>query len=102
MKYFCKGALVGVITGMLVGAVVVVKNKKLANGIKENLEKAEKKVSETAQKVMKKIKEKKQEKENQEQNSQNNANLMSSGQENFGNCCSGSGESSNQNCNCGG
>lgn len=102
MKYFCKGVLLGALVGMAVGAIAVVKNKKLASGLKENLDKAEKKVTETAQKVMKKIKEKKQEKENQSQN-ESNQNMMqsnNSNQNNNFNCCQG--ENSNMsNCNCG-
>lgn len=99
MKYFCKGAFVGMAVGILAGAVIVVKNKKLANGLKENLEKFEKKTSQMAESVMKKLKEKKQEKEQQSsgENNENSQNSLNTN-ENSG-CCNGGVNS--QNCNCG-
>ena len=46
MENFCKGVIFGMIAGSCVGAVVVAKNKKLSNKIKEGLVTAEGKIKE--------------------------------------------------------
>ena len=51
MDCFCKGTIVGLITGMVVGAIVVSKNKNLSNMIKEKSEICSKKISKVASKL---------------------------------------------------
>ena len=46
MENFCKGVIWGMIAGACIGAVVVAKNKKLSNKIKEGLVTAEGKIKE--------------------------------------------------------
>lgn len=46
MECFCKGVLVGMIAGVCIGAVIVAKNKKLSNKIKDGLDTAEGKIKE--------------------------------------------------------
>ena len=46
MENFCKGVVFGMLAGACVGAIVVAKNKKLSNKIKEGLVTAEGKIKE--------------------------------------------------------
>ena len=46
MENFCKGVILGMVAGACVGAIVVAKNKKLSNKIKEGLVTAEGKIKE--------------------------------------------------------
>lgn len=55
MENFCKGILWGVIIGTCVGAVVVAKNKKLSNKLKQGLEVTEEKIMETKQAIEEKL-----------------------------------------------
>ena len=49
MGNFCKGVVLGMLAGACLGAVVVVKNKKLSNKLKEGLVTAEGKIKEIKQ-----------------------------------------------------
>ena len=51
MDCFCKGTVVGLVTGMVAGAIIVSKNKNLSNMIKEKSDIAGKKISKFASKV---------------------------------------------------
>ena len=55
MGYFCKGIFLGMISGAIVGAVSVVKNKKVYNYVNETTKKAESKISKCADKISKKL-----------------------------------------------
>lgn len=55
MENFCKGVAFGAIFGMCVGGIIVAKNKKLANTIKEKVMTAEDKLQEAKQSLMDKI-----------------------------------------------
>lgn len=44
MECFCKGVLVGMIAGVCVGAIIVARNKKLANKLNQGLDVAEDKI----------------------------------------------------------
>ena len=46
MECFCKGAVLGMLAGVCVGAIVVAKNKKLSNKLNEGLVIAEEKFKE--------------------------------------------------------
>lgn len=73
MENFCKGVILGMVAGACIGAVVVVKNKKLSNKLKEGLV--------TAEGKLKEIKESIEDKMNESSCEQNNCNcdLNSSG-----------------------
>lgn len=51
MENFCKGFLLGMVTGVLVGAIAVAKNKKLSGMVKEKTEIVEKKLSDITEKL---------------------------------------------------
>lgn len=55
MGNFCKGIMLGAIAGICVGAIVVAKNKKLSNKLKEGLTTAEGKIKEIKQDIEEKI-----------------------------------------------
>lgn len=55
MGNFCKGIALGMLAGCVVGAVVVAKNKKLSNKLKEGLTTAEGKIKEVKQNIEEKI-----------------------------------------------
>ena len=57
MGYFCKGVLIGMAAGVCVGAIVVAKNKKLSNKLKEGLVTAEGKIKEIKDNLSDKINE---------------------------------------------
>lgn len=57
MGNFCKGVLIGMLAGTVVGAVVVVKNKKLSNKLKEGLVTAEGKIKEVKENIEEKLNE---------------------------------------------
>ena len=46
MECFCKGAILGMVAGVCVGAIIVAKNKKLSNKINQGVEVAEEKIKE--------------------------------------------------------
>ena len=54
MENFCKGLLLGMMTGILVGAVAVAKNRKLSGMVKEKTEVIEKKISDITEKLKEK------------------------------------------------
>ena len=54
MENFCKGLLLGMMAGILVGAITVAKNKKLSGMVKEKTEIVEKKISDVAEKLKEK------------------------------------------------
>lgn len=58
MNMFCKGVLVGTITGMAVATVAISKNKNLYNFMKEKVECASNKISKLSQKLKKNMEEK--------------------------------------------
>ena len=51
MENFCKGVIFGMVAGACIGAVVVAKNKKLSNKIKEGLVTAESKIMEIKESI---------------------------------------------------
>ena len=55
MENFCKGMLWGVVIGTCVGAVVVAKNKKLSQKLKDGLEVTGDKIKETKQALEEKL-----------------------------------------------
>ena len=55
MGNFCKGVVLGMIAGACVGAVVVAKNKKLSNKLKEGLITAEGKLKEVKDSIEEKL-----------------------------------------------
>ncbi len=57
MGYFCKGVLIGMAAGVCVGAIVVAKNKKLSNKLKESLVTAEGKIKEIKDNLSEKVNE---------------------------------------------
>ena len=57
MGYFCKGVLIGMAAGVCVGAIVVAKNKKLSNKLKEGLVTAEGKIKEIKDNISEKVNE---------------------------------------------
>lgn len=57
MENFCKGVLFGMLAGSIVGAVVVVKNKKLSSKLKEGLVTAEGKIKEVKESIEDKLNE---------------------------------------------
>lgn len=59
MENFCKGVTIGLVTGMIIGGVVVAKNKKLANKIKECVAATEEKIEEAKEFIEEKIEENK-------------------------------------------
>ena len=54
MENFCKGLVFGMVTGILVGAISVAKNKKLSGMVKEKAEIVEKKISDMTEKMKEK------------------------------------------------
>lgn len=90
MENFCKGVIFGMIAGACVGAVVVAKNKKLSNKIKQGLDSAETKIMEIKENLEDKMSERScgQESNYASQNSNNccpgeNENNMSFSKNNF-------------------
>ena len=59
MENFCKGVTLGLVSGMIIGGIIVAKNKKLANKIKEGLNTAEEKMQEAKEFIEEKIEENK-------------------------------------------
>lgn len=55
MENFCKGIALGMITGIVVGGIVVAKNKKLSNKLREGLTTAEGKIKEVKETIEEKI-----------------------------------------------
>lgn len=55
MGNFCKGLAFGMLAGIVVGGIVVAKNKKLSNKLKEGLTTAEGKIKEVKQNIEEKI-----------------------------------------------
>ena len=55
MECFCKGVLVGMIAGVCVGAIVVAKNKKLANKLNQGLDVAEDKIKDIKEDLEEKL-----------------------------------------------
>ncbi len=64
MGDFCKGALFGMAVGVCVGAVVVAKNKKLANKIKSCMQSTETKLMDAKDMIEEKIQEAEENSEN--------------------------------------
>ena len=87
MDCFCKGTTFGLIAGMLVGAIIVAKNKNLSNMIKEKSEIAGKKISEVANSVKDSFA-KKENKQSENCHETNNCNC----QNNFVNSCGQNGQ----------
>lgn len=57
MENFCKGVAFGLVTGMVAGAIIVAKNKKLASKIKQGLGIAEEKMQEAKEFIEEKVEE---------------------------------------------
>ena len=55
MGNFCKGIMLGLAVGVCVGAVVIAKNKKLSNKLKEGLVVAEGKIKEVKENIEEKL-----------------------------------------------
>lgn len=55
MEEFLKGAMLGMVAGVCVGAVIVAKNKKLANKLKNGLTTAEEKLKEAKEDLQEKL-----------------------------------------------
>lgn len=55
MGNFCKGIMLGMVAGVCVGAIVVAKNKKLSNKLKEGLATAEGKLKEVKENIEEKL-----------------------------------------------
>lgn len=55
MGNFCKGIALGMAAGVVVGGIIVAKNKKLSNKLKEGLTTAEGKIKEVKQNIEEKI-----------------------------------------------
>jgi len=92
MKLFCKGAIFGMVTGAVLGMVVIAKNKNLINFIKEKVDIAENKVSKMTDKIKKSLEEKNNKEKNtceQTQNCNNSAVETNSNQHyyNHNTCC---------------
>lgn len=58
MEDFLKGALIGLTAGMIVGGIVVAKNKKLAGKICQGMKQAETKVQEVKETIEEKMQDK--------------------------------------------
>lgn len=57
MEDFIKGSLMGIAAGMIIGGIVVAKNKKLASKIRDGLNKAEDKIQEVKEDLQEKMEE---------------------------------------------
>ena len=57
MGDFCKGVAYGMVAGVCVGAIIVAKNKKLANQIKSKMQTAETKLMDAKEMIEEKIQE---------------------------------------------
>lgn len=57
MENFCKGLVLGITAGMIIGAVAVAKNKSLSSMVKQKADMVEKKVSEVSDVIKDKIEE---------------------------------------------
>lgn len=57
MENFCKGTILGLVSGMVVGGIIVAKNKNLATKIKKGLGIAEEKMQEVKEFASEKIEE---------------------------------------------
>lgn len=57
MENFCRGLGFGMVTGVIIGGIVVAKNRKLANKIKEGLSDAETKMEEVKDNIAEKLQE---------------------------------------------
>lgn len=57
MENLCKGAIFGLAVGMVIGGVLVAKNKKLAGKVKEGVDMAEQKMEKAKDMVKEKIEE---------------------------------------------
>ena len=57
MENFCRGACWGMIAGLVIGGIIVAKNRKLANKIKEGLWNAENKIEEVKEGIAEKLQE---------------------------------------------
>lgn len=58
MEDFIKGTLIGLTAGMVVGGIIVAKNKKLAGKICQGMSKAEDKIQEAKETIEEKMKDK--------------------------------------------
>ena len=58
MENFCKGLVFGAVVGMCVGGIIVAKNKKLANKIKDGVCTASEKLEEAKDAIIEKFEEK--------------------------------------------
>ncbi len=61
MENYCRGAMLGLVSGMLIGGIIVAKNKNLAYKIRKGLGIAEEKIQEAKEFVEEKIEETKME-----------------------------------------
>lgn len=57
MKEFLIGSLIGTTAGLIIGGVMVARNKKLSSKINQGLDNAEEKLQEAKQTIQKKLKE---------------------------------------------
>ena len=57
MENFCRGACWGMVAGIVVGGIIVAKNKKLACKIREGLSTAEDKIEEVKDSIVEKMQE---------------------------------------------
>lgn len=55
MENFCKGVGLGLVAGMCIGMVVLVKNKKLASKVKQGVAMAEEKIDEAKEAIAQKM-----------------------------------------------
>lgn len=79
MENLCKGLLIGMIAGTVIGAVAVVKNKCLRDKVKQGVSCAEDKFGEVVDAIEKKIEEK-------ENKSKNDSETQESGRYETGGC----------------
>lgn len=98
MKYFCKGAICGLIAGSVISSIVVAKNKNLSNMIKEKTEIISKKMAKLTSKIKEGLSkdEKTDEKCTEKCVDNSNVSSMISNRQNFGQDC---GCGSINNCN---
>ena len=55
MEDFIKGSLIGIAAGMIIGGVIVAKNKKIAGKIRDGIKKAEEKMQEVKEDLQEKM-----------------------------------------------
>ena len=61
MEEYCKGAMLGLVSGMVIGGIIIAKNKNLASKIRKGLGIAEEKMQEAKEFIEEKIEESKME-----------------------------------------